>query len=277
MVGFGFMDNTVMIHAGNAIDLTMGVTFGLSTLSAAACGQICSDMAGVTFGGLIENVSGKLGLRDPEFTEDQRRHPAVKRNGFLGSLFGVFCGCSLGLVNLFFIDTHQARELKLAAASSEAGFSVSISNAERDGVTQVKILGPGTAQGVIAAVTTVMASAGLTIVDMSGSRDMGGSEESSGEKGCLNFQFYLMKGGEQIDDEELHSLARSVMAACNHPERVAKLAKENETLKKENKELRATTELLESRLEEFTITINPGGRRGVASADAEGFPPTTLP
>jgi len=35
MVGFGFMDNTVMIQAGNAIDCTLGVSFGLSTLTAA--------------------------------------------------------------------------------------------------------------------------------------------------------------------------------------------------------------------------------------------------
>ena len=30
----------VMLHAGNAIDATLGVTFGLSTLAAAACGQL---------------------------------------------------------------------------------------------------------------------------------------------------------------------------------------------------------------------------------------------
>ncbi|EOD36166.1 hypothetical protein EMIHUDRAFT_49391, partial [Emiliania huxleyi CCMP1516] len=53
MVGFGFMDNTVMIQAGNAIDCTLGVSFGLSTLTAlraAAFGQVCSDSAGVLFG-----------------------------------------------------------------------------------------------------------------------------------------------------------------------------------------------------------------------------------
>jgi len=43
MVGFGFMDQTIMIQAGNAIDCTLGVTLGLSTLSAAAFGQIVSN------------------------------------------------------------------------------------------------------------------------------------------------------------------------------------------------------------------------------------------
>jgi hypothetical protein len=33
MIGFGFMDQTVMLQAGNAIDCTLGVTFGLSTLA----------------------------------------------------------------------------------------------------------------------------------------------------------------------------------------------------------------------------------------------------
>jgi Transmembrane protein 65 len=48
---------TVMIQAGNAIDCTIGVVFGLSTLSAAAIGQICSDASGVVFGGTVERLA----------------------------------------------------------------------------------------------------------------------------------------------------------------------------------------------------------------------------
>ena len=40
MVGFGFMDNLVMIQAGDLIDNTLGVRFGLATLTAAAFGQV---------------------------------------------------------------------------------------------------------------------------------------------------------------------------------------------------------------------------------------------
>jgi Transmembrane protein 65 len=43
MIGFGIMDQTLMLHAGNAIDCTLGVTLGISTLSAAAVGQIVSN------------------------------------------------------------------------------------------------------------------------------------------------------------------------------------------------------------------------------------------
>ena len=38
--GFGFMDNVVMITMGDLIDSTLGVTFGLSTLTAAGFGQV---------------------------------------------------------------------------------------------------------------------------------------------------------------------------------------------------------------------------------------------
>mmetsp|Transcript_11351 Transcript_11351/g.24078 ORF Transcript_11351/g.24078 Transcript_11351/m.24078 type:complete len:229 (+) Transcript_11351:90-776(+) len=44
MVGFGFMDNFIMIQAGGLIDSTLGVKFGLATLTAAAMGQVVSDV-----------------------------------------------------------------------------------------------------------------------------------------------------------------------------------------------------------------------------------------
>ena len=36
----GIMDNFVMLTAGELIDNTLGVKFGLATLTAAACGQV---------------------------------------------------------------------------------------------------------------------------------------------------------------------------------------------------------------------------------------------
>ena len=39
-VAFGFVDNTVLIHMGDAIDQTFGVYFALPTLAAAAMGQV---------------------------------------------------------------------------------------------------------------------------------------------------------------------------------------------------------------------------------------------
>jgi hypothetical protein len=61
-VAFGFIDNTVLIYAGDAIDNSVGVAFGLSSLAAAAMGQIFSDTSGVLFGGAIEAWFLKLGI-----------------------------------------------------------------------------------------------------------------------------------------------------------------------------------------------------------------------
>lgn len=41
MVGFGIMDQTIMIQAGDLIDSTLGSKLALPTLYAAACGQVC--------------------------------------------------------------------------------------------------------------------------------------------------------------------------------------------------------------------------------------------
>ncbi|CAJ1423047.1 unnamed protein product [Effrenium voratum] len=213
MVAFGFMDNTVMLHAGNAIDATLGVTFGLSTLAAAACGQVCSDMAGVTFGGVIEALALKVGLPSAHLSEDQLSTGMVKRVGLLGSLAGVFTGCSLGLLNLFIIDTDRTRELKLAAETEASGFSISMSNTQRPGTTAITVEGPTDVPGVVASVTNAMASAGIIIRDMSGHRDA-----DSVTEGHLYLTFYVTKGGEEVEDDELAELGRTIMIACNDPQ-----------------------------------------------------------
>jgi Transmembrane protein 65 len=66
MIGFGFMDNVVMIHAGQYIDSTLGVTLGLATLTAAAAGT-CALCGGprLLFLTLVCNQD-KLSLMCPE-------------------------------------------------------------------------------------------------------------------------------------------------------------------------------------------------------------------
>ena len=59
MIGFGFMDNLVMITAGEAIDSTFGATLGISTLMAAGFGQCISDVAGNVSGGAVDAAGKK--------------------------------------------------------------------------------------------------------------------------------------------------------------------------------------------------------------------------
>lgn len=243
MVGFGFMDNTVMLHAGNAIDMTFGVTFGLSTLCAAACGQICSDMAGVSFGRVIEAAASKVGMTPSFLTGAQMELPQVKRVGVCGGLVGVACGCTLGMGNLLLIDSSKASQLKLA--SQCGNFSVALSNSAVEGVTSVTIVGPPM-DGITASVTTAMAVNGCSIMEMNGRR--------SDEEG-IALTFHLVKDGEQVPDEDLEEFARLLLAACHHPDKARALIAANDALQKENQELKQRCKHTQARLEQHLITI----------------------
>jgi len=115
MVGFGMMDNFIMIQAGDFIDSTIGVRFGLATMTAAACGQICSDFSGVCFGGVIDAVAAKLGLPQSGLTSAQLKLRAVKNVGLFGGAIGVVVGCCIGMSCLFFMDLEKAERLKKQA------------------------------------------------------------------------------------------------------------------------------------------------------------------
>jgi len=123
-----------MIQAGNAIDCTLGVTFGLSTLSAAAVGGLISNVSGILCGGTLENLAKKAGLPNSNLTAAQRNLPFVKRNRLLSQAAGVLLGCTLGLFNLLFIDTERSSNLKLQQLSedNEFAFEVEANNDDPD-------------------------------------------------------------------------------------------------------------------------------------------------
>jgi Transmembrane protein 65 len=78
-VGFGFMDNAILIVAGDAIDTSLGVTLGLSTMCAAAIGNIISDVAGIMMGAAIEDwCATHLKLPVPQLTAAQRQLRSVR-------------------------------------------------------------------------------------------------------------------------------------------------------------------------------------------------------
>ena len=107
MVGFGFMDNLVMIQAGDAIDSTIGVAFGLSTLTAAAYGQVISDVSGTVFGSAVDTAAAWLGLPAAGLTRAQCELRNVRVLSTTAASVGVVLGCLLGMTSLLFMDLDK--------------------------------------------------------------------------------------------------------------------------------------------------------------------------
>ncbi|KAG5183193.1 hypothetical protein JKP88DRAFT_317526 [Tribonema minus] len=111
-VAFGIMDNAIMIIAGEYIDLTLGVTLGISTMAAAALGNLVSDLAGVGLGGVVEGWAAKIGLPDPGLSRAQMNLRSVRTAGHIGCAIGVTIGCLLGMFPLLLLPSPEALEEK---------------------------------------------------------------------------------------------------------------------------------------------------------------------
>ena len=114
MIGFGFMDNQIMLLMGDQIDSHLGVVLGLSTLAAAGIGQIFSDVAGISCGGAVDAGVSKLNLTHHHLTQRQLGMRTARFAVTGGGCVGVVIGCILGMSCLFWIDTTRADRLKRA-------------------------------------------------------------------------------------------------------------------------------------------------------------------
>lgn len=124
MVGFGFMDNFVMITAGSAIDNSLGVQLGLATMTAAAIGQVVSDVSGVVFG---DTLSRFFKISAAHLTAAQRKLAMVRRLRLAGAVVGVIVGCTLGATALYLIpdrvkenNNNNSGAIEKAASSNSS-------------------------------------------------------------------------------------------------------------------------------------------------------------
>ena len=114
MIGFGVMDNIIMLTAGQQIEMGIGAMLGLSTLAAAGLGQIVSDVSGVFSGGAVDALASRLKLQPHGLSQRQLTLPAARWARLFGQAGGIALGCTLGLSCLFFIDADQVeRERRL--------------------------------------------------------------------------------------------------------------------------------------------------------------------
>ena len=132
-VGFGIMDNAILILAGEAIDIYLGVALGISTMCAAAIGNIISDLCGVVFGTMIEDAllgwskkieritRGRVKLPPmPDLTYEQRNLRSVRWSGQMGCAAGLTIGCIIGMVPLLFFPSPKEKKIGDDSASSES-------------------------------------------------------------------------------------------------------------------------------------------------------------
>uniref|UniRef100_A0A0G4G3C1 Transmembrane protein 65 n=1 Tax=Chromera velia CCMP2878 TaxID=1169474 RepID=A0A0G4G3C1_9ALVE len=100
-VGFGFLDNSIMLIAGDFFDVFLGSFLGISTLAAAALGNTVGDISGIWLGGSIEAAARKIGLPDPNMSAAERATNSAVFAKTSGRVVGVCLGCCLGMFPLF--------------------------------------------------------------------------------------------------------------------------------------------------------------------------------
>ncbi|KAF5226294.1 hypothetical protein ECC02_000417 [Trypanosoma cruzi] len=108
-VGFGFLDNAVMILAGDAIDSTLGFYLNCSVMSCAAMGNIFSGALGMQFHGVIDKAVQKLNFNTPVLTERQMKGRQVFFAGHIGGTIGIMTGLFLGMFPLLLIDSGEEK------------------------------------------------------------------------------------------------------------------------------------------------------------------------
>ncbi|XP_038215462.1 uncharacterized protein LOC119834966 [Zerene cesonia] len=109
-IGFGFLDNFIMIIAGDRIESSMSAYITLSTMAAAALGNTFSDVIGIGSSYYVERAAALLGLGAPALSPVQLDMPVSRRFANVGRVLGITLGCFLGMTPLLFKDDEKKPE-----------------------------------------------------------------------------------------------------------------------------------------------------------------------
>ncbi|NXX24256.1 TMM65 protein, partial [Nicator chloris] len=116
-VGFGFLDNAIMIAAGTQIELSIGVVLGISTMAGNSNISkptledtvrfkiFCSS----SLAGYVEALASRLGLSIPDLTPKQADMWQTRLSAHLGKAIGVTIGCILGMFPLLFFGEEEEK------------------------------------------------------------------------------------------------------------------------------------------------------------------------
>jgi hypothetical protein len=111
---FGFIDNIIMILAGNYIDSTIAQALGIGTMAAAGIGNATSDAVGVMGQDRVDAILNKFGLGE---AEDERGKKLTKMEqvvGMAGGVFGIVVGCIVGMFPLLMTGSKHEEDERIA-------------------------------------------------------------------------------------------------------------------------------------------------------------------
>ncbi|XP_012160591.1 uncharacterized protein LOC101461050 isoform X2 [Ceratitis capitata] len=109
-IAFGFLDNFVMIVAGDSIESVFGAFMCISTMAAAGLGNTVSDILGIGSAYYVERGCEMMGFRLPDLTPVQMEMKSSRHSANFGRIVGITIGCLLGMVPLLFMKKKEQSE-----------------------------------------------------------------------------------------------------------------------------------------------------------------------
>ncbi|XP_053957708.1 uncharacterized protein LOC128862909 isoform X1 [Anastrepha ludens] len=109
-LAFGFLDNFVMIVAGDSIESIFGAFMCISTMAAAGLGNTVSDILGIGSAYYVERGCEMMGFRLPDLTPIQMEMKSSRHAANLGRIVGITIGCLLGMMPLMFMKKKDKTE-----------------------------------------------------------------------------------------------------------------------------------------------------------------------
>ncbi|CAI2351179.1 unnamed protein product [Caenorhabditis sp. 36 PRJEB53466] len=111
-IGFGVLDNMIMILAGEYIDQQLGTVLAISTMAAAALGNLISDIAGVGLAHYVEVAVQRVGIKHPVLTSEQLESGKARFTTNAARAAGLTIGCLIGMFPLLFFGDDEDEKKK---------------------------------------------------------------------------------------------------------------------------------------------------------------------
>lgn len=108
-MAFGFLDNSTLVLAGDAVDRYVSEYMNLSEMAAAAVGGVVSGVAGIQVHGLAERWTRST---PPKLTPAQSRSRHLMSAERAGNTAGMVVGLILGMTPLLFIGAGTEEEVQ---------------------------------------------------------------------------------------------------------------------------------------------------------------------